>query len=78
MNTEEVSGEENCFVCGKPATGSASFSHLYHEGRRFSLCCPLCMQLFQRAPERFAHGERPQSIVDELIDEMKWKDTGRQ
>jgi hypothetical protein len=37
----------------------------------------MCIQLFQRAPERFAAGERPQSIVEDLLADMKWKETGR-
>lgn len=74
MNPTESSGPETCFVCGKSANGDAGFSHLYHDGRRFALCCPLCAQLFQRAPDRFARGERPQTIVEELLNEMKWKD----
>jgi len=68
---------EACAVCGKDLAGVSGVAHLYHEGRRFSLCCPMCMQLFQRAPGRFARGERPQTIVEELIAEMKWKEPER-
>ncbi len=65
---------ESCVVCGKSTEGNTGTVHLYHDGRRFTLCCPMCMQLFQRAPARFARGEHPQTIVEELIAEMKWKD----
>lgn len=75
--SDEATGTEACVVCGKPAEGGRDFSHLYHEGRRFALCCPLCIQLFQRAPARFASGESPKSLVEELLDELKWKDSGR-
>jgi hypothetical protein len=74
MSATETSGEETCFVCGKSAAGGPGFSHLYHEGRQFALCCPVCVQMFQRAPDRFARGERPQSVVEELLNEMQWKD----
>lgn len=74
MNPDDASGVETCAVCGKAATGDAGFSHLYHDGRRFPLCCPVCVQMFQRAPGRFASGERPQSIVEDLIRELKWRD----
>lgn len=70
-------GSEVCAVCGKPAEGERGFSHLYHGGRRFALCCPLCLQLFQRAPDRFARGENPKTLVEELLEELKWKDSGR-
>jgi hypothetical protein len=61
-----------CAVCGKDIINLPGVSHLFHEGRSFSLCCPVCIQMFQRAPARFASGERPASIVDELISELKW------
>ena len=34
-------------------------------------------EMFQRAPDRFASGENPKTLLEELLDEMKWKDTGR-
>ena len=75
--SDEGTGSEVCTVCGKPADGQLGFSHLYHGGRRFALCCPLCFQLFQRAPDRFARGENPKTLVEELLEELKWKDSGR-
>jgi hypothetical protein len=35
------------------------------------------MDLFQRAPKRFASGERPKTIVEELFAEIQWKDKGQ-
>ena len=72
--TNESTESETCVVCGKLAEGDAPFSHLYHGGRRFPLCCPICQQLFQRAPDRFANGERCQTLIDELLGDMRWKD----
>lgn len=69
-------GEEACIVCGKSTEGAGSFAHLYHEGRRFALCCPMCLQMFERARDRFARGDRPQSLLQQLIDEIKWRDSG--
>jgi len=60
MSAEDT--KEECAVCGKDLSEANGVAHLYHDGRRFPLCCPMCMQLFQRAPARFARGERPQSI----------------
>lgn len=73
MNPEDAN-VETCTVCGKPTNGAAGFAHLYHLGRRFSLCCPMCVEAFQRHRDRFARGERPQSLLDETIAEMKWRD----
>lgn len=67
---------EVCVVCGKSTEGERGLSHLQHAGRRCALCCPMCLQLFQRAPDRFARGESIKSLVEELLDELKWKDSG--
>jgi len=37
----------------------------------------MCVQMFQRARGRFARGENPKTLVEELLDEIKWKETGR-
>lgn len=65
--------EETCAVCGNVATGGRRFAHLYHKGKAFPLCCPLCLDVFQRAPERIANGERPRTVIEELMDELKWR-----
>lgn len=75
--SDESNGVETCTVCGKSADGNRDFTHLYHGGRRFPLCCPLCVQMFQRAPDRFARGERCKTLLDDMLDDMKWKDSGR-
>jgi hypothetical protein len=64
---------ENCAVCGKPADGGRGFSHIYHDGHPFSLCCPMCIDLFQRAPNRFARGERRETILEDLLEQIRWK-----
>ena len=69
--------DDICAVCGKSTDGNTGTAHLYHDGRRFAVCCPMCMDMFERAPARFASGEHPQTIVEELLAEMKWKDSGR-
>ena len=74
---DETSGAENCAVCGKVIDGTSGLSHIYHQGRRFPLCCPVCLQMFERARDRFAQGQRPQTILDQLIDQTTWKDSGR-
>ena len=66
------SSDISCAVCGKDLANTPGVAHLYHEGRRFALCCPMCIEMFQRAPARYARGERPQTIVEDLLEEMKW------
>lgn len=70
---ESKETEETCAVCGNEAAGGRRFSRLYHDGRPFPLCCPMCLDLFQRAPERFAQGERRQTVLEELVSDLKWR-----
>ena len=55
--------DETCIVCGKSADGDRGFAHRYHDGRCFAVCCPMCLQMFERASDRFARGDRPQTLV---------------
>lgn len=64
---------EHCVVCDKTIDGNSGTSHVYHQGRPFALCCPMCLQMFERARDRFARGERPQSLLDELMAKITWK-----
>ncbi len=73
MPPEDDKGE-TCTVCGKSTEGGAGFAHLYHKGQRFSLCCPMCVDAFQRHRDRFVRGERPRSLLDETIAQMTWKE----
>lgn len=75
--SDDSTREETCAVCGKSTDGNSGTAHLYHDGRRFALCCPMCLDLFQRAPARFASGERPQTLLQQKIEEIKWRDSGR-
>ncbi|MBA3849859.1 MAG: hypothetical protein C0502_07670 [Opitutus sp.] len=73
MNSDDRA-EEQCAVCGKGLAGVAGTIRVYHDSRRFALCCPLCLDLFQRAPARFARGEKPQTVIEDLLDQLKWRD----
>lgn len=41
---------ETCVVCGKSVAGGRGYSHIQHEGESFALCCPLCLETFQKKP----------------------------
>lgn len=75
MTTPDVEGGSICIVCGKVVSEEGAAMHRYHDGRRFALCCSTCAEMFNRAPDRFARGERPLTILQELLDQMRWKDS---
>jgi hypothetical protein len=64
---------EQCVVCGKSTEGNRGFSHVTHADRTYALCCPMCLDLFPRAPDRFAHGERHETVLEELVTRLRWK-----
>ena len=73
--SDENASSETCVVCGKTIDGSSGVSHVNHQGRSFALCCPICLQMFERARDRFAQGDRPKSLLDELMDKTTWKES---
>jgi len=75
MTNEKSEGANVCVVCGKAVSEEEATMHRYHEGRRFAFCCATCAEMFNRAPDRFARGERPQTIVQDLLDQIRWKDS---
>jgi hypothetical protein len=42
---------ETCIVCGQPTSGGRCFSHILYRDRMVALCCPLCLETFQKNPE---------------------------
>jgi hypothetical protein len=71
--SEGTESDETCAVCGNVAVGGRRFSRLYHQGKAFPLCCPMCIDVFQRAPDQIAAGERPRSVLQDTIEELKWR-----
>lgn len=67
--------DRTCDVCGKDVSTAPGVTHVYHDGRQFSLCCALCLDMFQRAPDRFARGERPQTVLEDLMRDLQWHDS---
>jgi ribosomal protein L24E len=57
MGLEDIIGQtdENdaCIVCEKPVRYGTGFAHIKHEGKMVTLCCPLCMETFQKNPKPY-------------------------
>ena len=39
-----------CVVCGKGVDHGGGFARVNHKGTMVNLCCPLCLETFQRDP----------------------------
>lgn len=68
---------ETCIVCEKILSGDSAAAHRYHDGHRFTLCCPMCLRIFEQAPDRFARGDRPETLLQKLIDDIQWRSPDR-
>jgi hypothetical protein len=57
MSLEDTIGCQNevpsCVVCGKNVTHGGGFSRINHKGIMVNLCCPLCLETFQKDPQPF-------------------------
>ncbi len=55
MNIEDTIGWQNeaetCVVCGKGADGPRGFARINHGGIMVNLCCPGCLETFEKDPE---------------------------
>lgn len=45
--------DETCVVCGQPVGRGRCFSHILYRERMMALCCPLCLETFQKNPEYY-------------------------
>lgn len=57
MNGLENIGEENwdqhCIVCDKSVDHGGGMAHFKVEGEMIALCCPLCIETFNKEPKRY-------------------------
>lgn len=53
MSNEIQDFDKECLVCGKGVEHGEGFCRLKVEERMIALCCPLCMEVYQKEPRRF-------------------------
>ena len=55
MSIEDTIGYQNdtpaCVVCGKNVQGDRGFARINHKGTMVNLCCPHCMETFEKDTE---------------------------
>jgi len=49
----DLQWDEQCAVCGKSVGHSEGYSHLNIEGGMIALCCPLCLETFEKDPATY-------------------------
>jgi hypothetical protein len=57
MGFEDTIGYQNegeaCVVCDKGLRRDEAFAHMHHEGKRLPICCPLCLEAWQKDPKPY-------------------------
>ena len=53
MPPEEQDFDKECLVCGKGVAHEEGFCRLKVGEHFIALCCPLCMEVYQKNPQRY-------------------------
>ena len=57
MSIEDTIGTQDdtpaCVLCGKNVQGDRGFARINHGGIMVNLCCPHCLETFQKDPEPY-------------------------
>ena len=62
-DTNKLANEaETCLVCGKGVEGNRGFARINHGGEMVNLCCPGCLETFEKDPN--PHMARLRAISD--------------
>lgn len=54
--------DTRCIVCGKSVEGGGGMCHVRYENRMVALCCPLCIETFNKDPKHYLALQEIQQI----------------
>lgn len=70
MNMEDSIGydreEETCVVCGKAIRPGEALAKLPSGKSKLPICCPLCLEAYQRDPKPFLEQLARRTLLQEL------------
>jgi hypothetical protein len=70
MSLEDTIGYQNegeaCVVCGKGLRRDEALAHMHHEGQRFPICCPLCLEAWEKDPKPYIQRLAKRALLREL------------
>jgi hypothetical protein len=52
-DTIDFAHEDTCAVCGRGLRPSEAIATLYRDGRRLLVCCPLCLEAYEKEPTNY-------------------------
>jgi YHS domain-containing protein len=65
------SSAERCVVCGKSVTGASGHVRLKYGETMVALCCPLCLQTFQKNPVDYLRRLKTRTEVQNILDLLR-------
>ena len=65
MSTEDLEAwDTRCIVCDKSVEHGGGMSHIDVKGHMTAICCPLCMETFNKSPETYVRHRELKITVD--------------
>ena len=55
-----------CVVCDKSVQAGGGYCHINVQDRMIALCCPLCLETFQKDPAPYLRRRESNILTDEL------------
>ena len=70
MNLEDSIGyqdeSETCVVCGKGLHRDEALAHIHHQGNRLPICCPLCLEAWEKDSKPYLERLAKRALLREL------------
>lgn len=57
---------DTCVVCGKALKPGESLATMHNSGSKLPICCPLCLEAYQRDPQPYLERLAQQAFRQEL------------
>ena len=73
LESQIESSAESCFVCGKCLAGACAYARLKCGESTVALCCPLCLETFQKNPEDWTRRRETRREVGAIFELLRPK-----
>ena len=62
---------EKCVVCAKSVTGGHFHARVKHGDKAVLLCCPLCLETFEKNPDNYIRKQQTSSEVKAMFELLR-------
>ena len=71
MDSQLDGGSERCAVCGKSVAGASGYARVKHGEGMVALCCPFCLEAFEKDPHRWLQRRENRRELHEIFDLLR-------